>query len=80
VTLHLKQTTQVVELYDEKTGLVVPARIWEGTTGKGVPVVAFITRVAVRNNQDTAEFDRELQEQCEPSMETAMNFPLRMIL
>jgi len=54
----------------------VPARIWEGKTDKGIPVVAFITRIAVQKDQDASEFQKELQEHKVPSQ----TWPLRMIL
>lgn len=44
----------------------VPARVWEGTTEGGVPCLCFVTRVAVRNDRDSSEFERELLEQGPP--------------
>jgi hypothetical protein len=46
---------------------VVPARLWEGTTAKGVACHAFITRIAVHRDLDATEFERELQEQHAPA-------------
>lgn len=65
----------------EKTVTVngVPARIWEGKTTSGIPVIAFITRIAVQDLEDPTEFERELQQHAAPSAE-AQAFPLRMIL
>lgn len=40
----------------------VPARIWEGSTAKGVRVIAFVTRLAVAADDDAAEFEAELLE------------------
>lgn len=59
----------------------VPARIWEGRTERGVPVHAFITRVAVAKDQDAGEFERELQE-CPPARpsEDMEAIPLRLII
>jgi hypothetical protein len=54
-------------------------RVWEGQTEHGVAVVVLIPRIAVKNGQDTAQFDAELKEQKPPSADTAA-FPLRMIL
>jgi len=40
----------------------VPARIWKGATDAGVPVLAFITRLAVAEAADATEFERDLSE------------------
>lgn len=45
----------------------VPARVWEGQTENGIPVTAFITRVAVAVGCDATEFERELAEARAPS-------------
>jgi hypothetical protein len=47
----------------------VPARIWEGHTASGIPVHCYVTRIAVKEGLDTAEFDRELQEHKPPSVD-----------
>lgn len=57
----------------------VPARIWEGRTLSGISVVAFITRLAVKRDEDAAEFERDLQETTAPSADVAM-WPARMFL
>ena len=57
----------------------VPARIWEGVTGAGVPVFAFIPRIACRSDADASELAAELEEQLAPSAEAAA-IPLRLIL
>ena len=57
----------------------VKCRIWEGKTASGIPVVVLIPRIAVKNGNDTADFERELVECKEPSAD-AQAFPLRMIL
>jgi hypothetical protein len=57
----------------------VLARIWEGETSSGIRVQAFITRIAVAEGANDAEFQQELQQQRVPSVE-AESFPLRMIL
>lgn len=69
----LESTTRIVQLNG------VPARIWEGTTESGVHVIAFVTRVAVRDDQDTSQFERELQE-CRPPSADARAFPTRLVL
>ena len=74
--LTMTSTERVVTIND------VPARIWEGTTETGVPVTAFITRIAVPETASDAEHDRfraELEEHAPPSVE-AQWWPARMIL
>ena len=73
----LEPTSKVVELV--VNGAAVPARIWEGTTDAGVPMHAYITRVAVAENQDASAFERELLAQRKPSVEVAA-ITLRLIL
>ena len=58
----------------------VPARIWEGHTASGIPVICLVTRIAVKNDQDCSQFERELQECKPPSIEAMQVFPLRLIL
>jgi hypothetical protein len=67
----------------ESTGKIVqvngvPAR-WEGRTDSGIPVHCFVTRIAVHNDADHSQFERELQECREPSADVAA-IPLRLIL
>ena len=57
----------------------IDCRIWEGVTEHGVKVQVLIPRIAVANGQDTAQFDRELQQHRAPSAEVQA-FPMRMIL
>jgi hypothetical protein len=60
----------------------VPARVWEGETDSGVPVVCLITRVAVKKGlppEAYAQFERELQCHEAPRSELGA-IPLRMVL
>ena len=62
---------------DEK-GAVVPARIWEGTTESGVPVVVFVTRISPQTHdlEANARFAAE-----QPSFEPFVGgVPLRLVL
>ena len=68
--IELESTTGMTELNG------VPARIWEGKTDKGIPVTAFITRIAVQKDEDALQFEKELQEHKVP----ATTWPLKMIL
>lgn len=57
----------------------IPARVWEGVTEGGVNCHAFITRIAVHENDDASEFEKELQEHLPPSA-ALDSIPLRMII
>lgn len=56
----------------------VPARIWEGESEGGVKVTCFITRVAVNEKDDTAQFEAELKEFEPPK--PVNSWPLSMII
>jgi hypothetical protein len=71
--VQLQSTTQTLTLNG------VPARVWEGTTEAGIPVVAFISRVAVREGHDASEFERDLQE-CAPPTHDLGPIDMRLIL
>jgi hypothetical protein len=71
--LIIENTTKIVEV----NGL--PARVWEGHTDSGIPVHCFITRVAVANDADCSQFEKELSEQRRPSVEVEA-IPLRFVL
>lgn len=71
--INLESTTKTVYLNG------VPARIWEGKTDSGIPVHAYITRVAVEEGQDQSRFEQELQSHRAPS--TAVQaISLRLVL
>jgi hypothetical protein len=73
----LENTTKVVLLtMGEAT---VRARIWEGVTANGIACHAYITRIAVRDDLDAAEFERDLQEQRKPSAALDI-IPFRLIV
>jgi hypothetical protein len=64
VKITIESTSQTTELRNPD-GAIMPARIWQGETETGIPVVCFITRVAVplgRSAEDYEAFARELQE------------------
>lgn len=50
----------------------VPCRVWEGTTARGIRCIVFVHRVAVHNNDDSSQFDQELQECTPPGMQVAL--------
>jgi hypothetical protein len=66
----------------EATGFIteidgVPVRLWEGTTGTGIPCKVFIHRIAVSNQVDQTAFDAELLAQMPPA---SPSVPLAFIL
>ena len=70
----IESTTKIIELNG------IPARIWEGKTESGIKVHCFITRIAIDKDEiRTDEFQNELQEQKEPSIEIKA-YPLGLIL
>ena len=69
----LENTTKLVTVNG------VPARIWEGQTESGIAVHCYITRIAVREDEDTSAFDEELK-QCRAPSEAVEALPLRLIL
>jgi hypothetical protein len=71
--LTLESTTKTVWLNG------VPARIWEGYTESGIPVHCYVTRVAVHQDHDASQFQRELQEHAAPSAAVTA-IPLRLVL
>ncbi len=75
--VQLESTTKVITFRIGNTE--VAARVWEGTTENGIRCHAYITRIAVHNNDDASEFERDLQEHAAPT--TAIQaIPLSMIL
>jgi hypothetical protein len=78
VKITLENTTHLVTL-EMGDGKRVPARIWEGHTESGIPVHAYITRIAAPLTEDLEQFERELKEQRAPSPEVEA-IPLRLIL
>jgi hypothetical protein len=74
----LESTSKVVELKTPR-GCIIEARVWEGHTESGIPVHCYVTRIAVRDTEDTAQFERELVAHRAPSAEIAA-IPMRLIL
>ena len=75
--LNIESTTKIVELSIGNAR--VPARIWEGQTDTGIRVHCYVTRVAVGEDQDQAQFESELRECRAPSPEVDA-IPLRPVL
>ncbi|MGQ7871355.1 hypothetical protein [Sunxiuqinia sp. sy24] len=75
----LTSTSKIVML---KPGLLadgIPARVWVGETESGVKVHAFITRMAVAKDEDTEQFECELQ-QCEAPSVEIQAIPNRLVI
>lgn len=78
--LIIEPTDKVVTLVVD--GCEMPARIWEGKTGHGIPVHCYVTRVAVpegRPPHEYVEFQEALNETRKPSADV-QGIPLRLIL
>jgi len=73
VKVTLESTSKIVEVNG------VPCRIWQGETESGIPVHAFITRIAVHKDADASQFERELQTCRAPSADVQA-YPMRIIL
>lgn len=58
----------------------VPGRIWQGDTDSGIPVVALISLVGVRNGNPTEQFEKELREHVRPNKDAVEAFDPRTIL
>jgi hypothetical protein len=80
----IESTSKVAQLYLDSGN--VPARVWIGTTDKGVPVHCYVTRVTLAkenpSEEEAADFERDLQptEPPRPAPAELDYIPLRMIL
>lgn len=68
----IQSTDQIVEVNG------VPARVWIGTTERGVPFELLITRVSVSRKEDASQFEEELKEQQVPHVSEM--FPPRLVI
>lgn len=80
----IENTSKIVDLI--VGGRAVPARIWQGETEDGIPVQAFITRIAPeipKSHPDidalTVVFERDLARVADPRP-TVAAIPLSMII
>lgn len=80
----IESTSKIVQLV--VNGREIDARVWQGETDSGIPVQAFITRIAPeipktdpRIDELTAQFTAELMRRADlrPTVEA---IPLRMII
>lgn len=79
------ESTDKVVLLSTGTG-EVPARLWQGKTDSGIPVMCFITRIAPEVTRDdpgykeaVAEFEAELRA-CVPPRPAIEAFDMRLII
>jgi hypothetical protein len=82
VKITIESTDAIVAL--EVNGKDVPARVWEGKTDSGIPVVCLVTRISPQTHdaEANAVFARELIETRKPILPGPWErgIPLRMIL
>lgn len=69
----VESTPKIVEING------VPARVWQDQTEGGIPVIAFLTRIAAERDQDLAEFEADLQEHAQPVFDV-QQWPDRMLI
>lgn len=68
----IESTTKIAEVNG------VPARVWQGTTERGIPVVAYITSIAAAGDADLSELEADLQEHAEPTALDVAFWPARL--
>jgi hypothetical protein len=73
----IASTEKIVEL--EGPDGKIPARVWEGQTERGTPVIVFVTRIAASRDVDPGEFLAELEEHNPPTADVAA-WPAKMFL
>lgn len=78
----IESTVRFVEVRPATHATPVMARVWQGKTESGIPVVCLIPSIAVPADQDQTEFQRELSTSghAAPSVDAVEAFPLRMLL
>ena len=68
----IESTTKIVDINNG-----VKARLWEGQTESGIAVQVLVTRIAVAQESNTTEFEKELQSHQPPRVaEQAYDFRL----
>jgi hypothetical protein len=73
----MESTSRLVGLVLD--GQAIPARLWEGTTAGGVPVICWVTRIAPAHPDDIERFEHELSLGRDPSA-AARATPARLVL
>jgi hypothetical protein len=62
VEIQIKATQHITKING------VECRLWEGVTAGGIPCKVFVHRIAVHNNDDSSQFERDLREQSPPGV------------
>ena len=76
----IESTDRICEVRTGTHTSPIPARVWQGTTESGIPVVCLVARVAVPENQPQEQFQQELQQHAAPSRDALEAFPLKMLI
>lgn len=76
----IESTERIVDVTMPGGGGTSKARVWQGTTESGIPVVCLVARVAVAADKDQSQFQAELQQHAAPNRDAVDAFPLRMII
>jgi hypothetical protein len=76
----LESTDRLVEVRQDGAAQPIQARVWQGTTEGGIPIVCLVARIAVPAGHDQSQFQRELQEHAAPNRDAVDAFPLRMLI
>lgn len=74
MTLTLEQTDRIVMVNG------VRARVWEGTTGRGVKVFALVTRIGIHDSDNSSELEAELMEMRPSALRGIEAFPFKLVL
>ena len=78
--VELESTDKIVTL-ELPDGTSVPARIWEGRSVlTGIECHAYITRIAVHQQDNAEEFAAELQEHRRPRNPDVLALPARLLV
>lgn len=62
MNIQIESTDEIVEITHGDSGEKLHARVWKGVTERGVACHLLITRIAVDEDQDCAQFEAELKE------------------
>ena len=75
--IEIEPTTKIIDVHVGRG--MTKARVWQGRTGRGVPVTLLVLRVACDRADDNSELERELAEQAPPRAGVEA-WPSRMLL
>lgn len=79
--IELESTDRIVQVSRPGDLKPIPARIWQGKTDTGIPVVCCIVAVAVADDQDQTQFQEELEKKhVAAGFDAERAFPLRMLI